>query len=69
MKKILIRAEQPGGNISLLEEQLSDVVRKFLDSPDKECSVAPYEGIPMKMSEAAIKGDANYVLYIALKEK
>ncbi len=69
MKKILIKADSPAGNISLLEQQLSEEIRKYLSNDNKICYVKPYEGIPMKISEAPIKSDANYVLYITLKEK
>jgi len=68
MKKILIRADSPVGNISLLEQQLSEEVRKYLSNDSKTCYVKPYEGWPMKLTEAKTEGDANYVLEIRVKE-
>jgi hypothetical protein len=68
MKKILIKANNPAGNISLLEQQLSEEVRKYLSKEGKVCYVKPYEGFPMNLTEAKTQGDANYVLEIRVKE-
>jgi hypothetical protein len=69
MSKIFIKAEEPIGNISLLETQFTEVIKNYLLSENKECLVQPYKGSPMKIFQTGNNSDANYILKISLEQK
>jgi len=69
MIKIPLNAESPEGNLSLLENQLGDVISEYLNKEHQECSVSPYKGLPMTLREAEKLSDSKYIIKIEVKER
>ncbi len=69
MQKLFLIAETPTGNLSLLEEQLREVIKEYLATSNKTCLVEPYKGSPMKMRQTEDSFMADYILNLSLEER
>lgn len=69
MIKIGLNAINPVGNMSLLENQLDDVISAYLTKAEQVCSVSPYKGMPMTLREVKNLDEAKYIIKIEVEEK